>query len=209
MMRQALGLIGLGFALVLAGCVSKERVTLLSPAKTDQSIGGIVIDYEDGQGYLGDTSQQVKLRGANAPHLVKQFDNADPFYTDLMRELPPTAVREYFYFGFGEKTLSPAEMDKLQSWLVQNIENRPGVHIEIAAHTDAVGTQEVNDRVSAQRAEVVVDQVNALIDAGKIDVEAADIEPLPGSFWWARSALKPGEVPRPNRAYRVVVVTVR
>lgn len=210
MMRKSLGIIALGGALALAGCASsKERVTLLSPAQAGKAVGGVVVEYEDGsEAYLGEVNQQAQLRGLKAPRF-KQLDKVDPFYSDLMGELPPMAAREVFSFAFGAGTLSPDELTALQNWLSANIQDRPGLHIEIAAHTDAAGTQAINDKLSGERANAVLSQVIELSKAGQIDVKEQDIDVVAGSWHWAQSKLRTDPSNYEPANYRVVAVTVR
>lgn len=208
-MPKALGMIALGGALVLAGCVSKERVTLLSAAQAGKDIGGVVIEYEDGRmAYLGETSQQAKLRGNKVPHLVKQYDDADPEYADLADGFPPNIVREYFYFALGKDDLAPSELERLQIWLNQNIQNRPGLEIEIAAHTDVSGGLTLNTDLAKKRAKNVRDQVEQLVKAGQIAVDSDAFYELPGSLHWAQSIIDAGQ-PYNARDFRVAVVTIR
>lgn len=209
-MRKALGLIALGGALALAGCAaSKERVTLLSPAQPGKGTGAVVIEYKDGrEAYLTQANQRARLRGEKEPRL-EQFDEVDPVHTQIMRFLPKMLARDFFYFATGEGTLSDTEMDRLQAFLAQNIENRPGVEIEIAAHTDATGTEEINNRISAERARTVLGQVLKRVSDANLPVKEDDIDTVASSWHWARSSLAPGEAGKPDRSYRVVVVTVR
>lgn len=210
MMRKALGTVACIAAFALAGCsVSKERVTLLSPAQAGKDIGGVVIEYDDGrEAYLGFDSQQAKLRGEKVPHLVRQYDEADPFYSDLARDFPAEAVREYFYFALGEDKLAPSELDRLQAFLNENIKNRPGLSIEIAAHTDVSGGEKLNTDLAIKRAAEVRAQVDERITSGQIEVNKEDIEELPGSLWWAQSIIDSGQE-YVARDYRVAVVTIR
>lgn len=215
MMRKAIAKIGkgsvlLGATLALAACAtSKERVTLLTPAQEGKALGGVVVEYDNGgEAYLGEVNQQARLRGVKVPRF-KQLDQVDPLHTDLMGDLPLMVVREYFYFGFKKDDLDPAELGKLQTWLSRNIENRPGIHVEIAAYTDAMGSVQVNDGVSLKRAEAVRSQVQKLIDDGQLNAKKTDIDVVAGSSHWARSQMEPGETATPNRDYRVAVVTIR
>lgn len=209
-MRTALGTIACVSALALAGCsVSKERVTLLSPAQEGKDIGGVVIEYDDGrEAYLGFDSQQAKLRGEKVPYLVRQYDEADPYYSDLSGGFPSEVVREYFYFALGEDKLAPSELDRLQAFLNENIKNRPGLSVEIAAHTDVSGGETLNTELAKKRAAEVRAQVDERIKAGQIAVKEEDIEELPGSLWWAQSILDSGQE-YVARDYRVAVVTIR
>lgn len=209
MMRKILGMVALGGALALAGCASpKERVTLLSPAQAGKAVGGVVVEYEDGEAYLSQPNQQAGLRGTKVPRF-KQLDQVDPFFSELMGGLPPLAARELFYFAFGEGTLAPDQLDELQSWLSQNVQDRPGLHIEIAAHTDAAGSEAVNDKLSQERADAVLGQVLERINAGQIDVQRDDIDVVASSWHWAQSTLQTEPANYRAADYRVVSVTVR
>jgi len=210
MMRPSFGIFACVGALALTGCsVSKERVTLLSPAQEGKDIGGVVIEYDDGrEAYLGFNSQQAKLRGERVPYLVRQYDEGDPYYSDLATDLPKEVVREYFYFALGENKLAPSELDRLQAFLNENIQNRPGLSIEIAAHTDVSGGETLNTELAIKRAAEVRAQVDERINAGQINVSKEDIEELPGSLWWAQSILDSGQEYVASD-YRVAVVTIR
>lgn len=209
-MRKTLGMIALGGALALAGCASpKERVTLLPPAQAGKAVGGVVVEYADGgEAYLGEANQQARLRGEKAPKF-KQLDRVDPFYSELMKELPTLAAREDFKFAFGEGTLAPDQLAALQTWLSQNIKDRPGLHIEIAAHTDAAGTEAVNDKLSRERANAVLAQVLEKVEAGEIEIQRQDIDVVASSWHWARSVLSTDPENYNSEDYRVVSVTVR
>lgn len=204
-------LLALGGALVLAGCAtSKERVTLLSPAQEGKAVGAVVVEDEAGEviEVLDAPNEQARLRGTRRPR-VEELAQEDPLYRALMEGLPKLAVRELFYFGLDEGELRPAELDRLQAWLAQNIMDRPGLQIEIAAHTDATGTLEINDRLSLERAQNVLGQVQQRVAAGQIDIDRNDIDVVASSWHWARSGLAPGAEAQPDNRYRVVVVTVR
>jgi len=213
-MNKALGIIArgtmvLGGALALAGCAtSKERVTLLSPAQAGKAVGGVVVEYEDGEAYLSQPNQQAKLRGEKVPRF-KQLDEVEPSYSTLMNGLPPLAAREQFYFGFNKGTLEPDQLDSLQRFLSENIKDRPGLHIEIAAHTDATGTEDVNNRVSQERATAVLGQLLERIEAGQIEVSREDIDVVASSWHWARDTLSKTPDQYDPASFRVVSVTVR
>lgn len=202
-------LLALAASVALAGCAtSKERVTLLSAADGGD-VGALVVEYADGKEQLLSTANsQARLRGLKAPKL-KQFDTVDPFYTGLMNDLPLEFARDIFYFNTGEGELQPSELDRLQEFLTRNIQNRPGVHIEVAAHTDATGSEDINNRLSLERAAAVRSQVQQRFEAAGIDFASDDIEALAGSWHWALSELPPGEAPKSSPKYRVAVVTVR
>lgn len=204
-------LLALGGALVLAGCAaSKERVTLLSPVQDGKDVGAVVVEDDEGNtlAVLDAGNQQAALRGTRRPR-VEMLEADDPFYAEVMDGLPRLAARELFYFGLDSDELSTSELDKLQAWLADNIQDRPGLQIDIAAHTDATGSEELNNSLSQRRAEAVLNQVRERIRTGQIDIDEGDIDVVASGFYWARSGLAPGEAPKQDPRYRVVVVTVR
>jgi outer membrane protein OmpA-like peptidoglycan-associated protein len=204
-------LLALGGALALAGCAtSKERVTLLSPVQDGKDVGAVVVEDDEGNtlAVLDAANEQAALRGARPPKLeVLEQDNA--LYRELMADLPPLAARELFYFAFESDQLSASELDRLQAWLERNIQGRPGLQIDIAAHTDAMGTEDFNNRLSERRAKAVLAQVMQRIADARINIDSEDIQVVASGLYWARSSLAPGEEPKDDPRYRVVVVTVR
>jgi len=72
------------------------------------------------------------------------------------------------FFEFGKATLTPDSRNALDS-LVGIMEDNPTIVIELHAHTDSRGSVEVNDVLSQQRAQAVVDYlINNRIEEGRI-----------------------------------------
>lgn len=63
---------------------------------------------------------------------------------------------ENIEFDFGKATLRPVSFEVLDR-LVSTMNNNPRMKIKIAGHTDNVGSKEINDRLSFQRAQAVAD----------------------------------------------------
>ena len=67
-----------------------------------------------------------------------------------------SSILRNIYFDFDKatfKTESYTELNKLEAMLVQN----RGMTVEIAGHTDAIGTKEYNQQLSLKRAQAVKD----------------------------------------------------
>lgn len=214
-MRRALEGLSLAAALLLSACAtSKERVTLLDPAETPggegSSMGSLVVEHDGEETVIDTANQQAQLKGDNRRPRVVQLDERDPFHSDVMDALPKGAQTETFYFAHGEDRLSEADADALLAWLTDQLEGREGVHIEIAAHTDATGSEEFNQDLSSRRAGFVRDQiVQRIRDQGRSDIAEDNIEPYPSGWHWARSNIAEGEGAQSDPRYRVVVVTIR
>jgi len=82
-----------------------------------------------------------------------------------------SSILRNLYFDFDKatfKTESYAELNKLESMLVQNA----GMIVEIAGHTDAVGTKDYNQQLSLRRAQAVKDYLT------KKGVDSRRIKPV-------------------------------
>jgi peptidoglycan-associated lipoprotein len=82
--------------------------------------------------------------------------------TDKPMEIPN------IFFEFGKATLTPDSRNALDS-LLTIMEENPTIIVEMHAHTDSRGSAEVNDVLSQQRAQAVVDYlINNRIEEGRI-----------------------------------------
>ena len=72
------------------------------------------------------------------------------------------------FFEFAKATLTPESRHALDS-LVMIMEDNPTIIVELHAHTDSRGSAEVNDVLSQQRAQAVVDYlINNRVEEGRI-----------------------------------------
>lgn len=83
----------------------------------------------------------------------------DPTYTDVENigskfRASNKALLSNIYFGFGEVELKASEKPKL-SPLLNVMKENPKLRVEIAGHTDAIGDEKTNLRVSVARARAV------------------------------------------------------
>jgi OmpA-OmpF porin, OOP family len=76
------------------------------------------------------------------------------FTVEIEYEPSRVFVLENVYFDFAKSTLTTQSYPALNE-LVQLLKAEPNMHIEIAGHTDNVGSSEANLRLSQQRAESV------------------------------------------------------
>lgn len=71
-------------------------------------------------------------------------------------------------FDFDKATLKPAALEKL-GHAHQVLMEHPGVKLSVEGHTDSVGTDAYNEKLSERRAQAVVDYlVSSGIDAGRL-----------------------------------------
>jgi len=149
-------------ALLLAGCATSSLVLLPDDAGSQGSVavleaGGTptqaVIADGNSRTRLGTRSPVAKPLGANG--LSKQE-------AALLTTLPPPARSFTLYFDEGTTTLTPQSVAALTA-LRAEIATRTGPEVEVTGHTDAVGSEADNDRLSAERAQEVL---NWLVSQG-------------------------------------------
>lgn len=136
----------LAVAGLLAGCATAD-VTLLNDAGTDKSGQVAVLDPKTGKeiGALtaGDTRARVGGKSIK-PKAVKAG-----FWANLM-SWTPFAPRVYvMYFMEGTTDLTPESLPILDALRAAA---KPDSEIQITGHTDTTGAEEVNDKLSLERA---------------------------------------------------------
>ncbi|WP_296594921.1 OmpA family protein [Phenylobacterium sp.] len=136
----------LAAAALLAGCASSD-VTLLNDAGSDKSGQVAVLDPKTGKevGSLtaGDTRARVGGKSVK-PKAVKAG-----FWSGLMN-WTPFAPRVYvMYFVEGTTELTPESAPILEALRTAV---KPDSEVQITGHTDTTGSQEVNDKLSLERA---------------------------------------------------------
>lgn len=86
---------------------------------------------------------------------AKRFAGGDVYYSPLVKN-PAGGETLALYFGFDEDTMSPRTRRQLEI-VASMLKADPGKKITLSGHTDALGTKQYNDSLSAKRADVVRD----------------------------------------------------
>lgn len=154
MIRAALALAG---AVVAAGCAT-DRVTLLDNEDGNET-GALAILASDGRETVIDrANSEAALR--NGPARVKAVDTIKPAYTALIGALPPGAKAFSIPFETGQAAIREDQRQVLE--LIRNeISVRPGAQVEVAAFTDSVGSEDLNAKLSLERAQNVAGELRA------------------------------------------------
>lgn len=137
----------LALAGLLCGCASTADVTLLNDAGTDTSGSVAVFDPKTGQevGALTSGDTQARIGGKT----VKVKPAKAGFWSGLM-SWTPFAPRVYvMYFVEGSTELTPESLPVLEALRAAA---KPDSEVQITGHTDTTGTDEVNDKLSLDRA---------------------------------------------------------
>jgi flagellar motor protein MotB len=163
----------------VAGCYDWDQGTLLG-SRTDRvtrfewredgggQVGTAILALSEAGDFInGLWYEEGRLRGFWIGERVT--DGREPVCevrTDdsigLALEESGRAVVYGIYFDFGSDALRPESEEPLQA-LLQALEGRPDLHVQIEGHTDSVDTEDYNLELSRRRAEAVV---NWLTEAG-------------------------------------------
>lgn len=149
-------------ALLLGGCATSSLILL----PDDEGHQGAVAVLESGgkptEAVIADGNSRTKL-GTGVPVAkplgpggLKKDEAA------LLTQLPPPARSFLLYFDQGTVTLTPESVSVLNG-IKAEIAARSGSEVQVTGHTDTVGSEDDNDRLSAQRAEEVL---NWLVSQG-------------------------------------------
>jgi outer membrane protein OmpA-like peptidoglycan-associated protein len=126
---------------------------IVSSFASDDQDGNYVVILQPGRGYV------ITAEAAGYLFYSERFDvPADAKNSTVRKDILMTRdiVRLLVFFDFDKATLqreSFVDLDRAVQWLKAN----PSVKVELAGHTDNVGSREYNKRLSEERAHAVMD----------------------------------------------------
>lgn len=140
--------------LLLGGCATSSLVLMPDDEGHQGSVAVLeangkpsdAVISEQSRTKLGDATPSSKPIGAKG---LKKQEAA------LLTDLPPAAKSFLLYFDPGTVNLVPSSTGVLAN-LRQEIAARSGPEVEVIGHTDSVGSEEDNDKLSVRRAEEVM-----------------------------------------------------
>ena len=121
----------------------------------DGTVGTVVVQ-EGGREIVLDTAYASARTGAGGRLEAGQAtpDEVRALFADALTAAPPRPVTFILYFVEGTDQFTP-ESQALVDQILVTIATRPAPDLTVAGHTDAVGTDQVNDALSLRRAERV------------------------------------------------------
>ena len=137
-------------ALLLGGCATSS-VTLFDN-EGGAGTGSVALLGPDGGETVLDTPMTSgSLKGSPNIHPVKKVKAA---HQQLLSGLPRAPSRFTLYFDQGTTNLTAASRPLLGKVRLE-VASRPGAAVEVVGHTDTVGSEADNDRLSERRAEEI------------------------------------------------------
>ena len=140
---------------LLGGCATSSLVLLPDDEGHQGSVAVLEAGGRPTEAVIADGNSRTKLGDATpatkplGPNGLKKQEAA------LLSGLPPPPRSFLLYFEQGTTTLTPQSGAVLPA-LRAEIAGRSGPAIEVLGHTDTVGGEDDNDRLSMQRAEEVL-----------------------------------------------------
>lgn len=169
MTQYPLRAVSLLLALGLSAC-SQSYVVLLS--EEDGSLGKVQLTTQQGVTLLETDRAGVIMDGqAGQTFTVSEIQIQEDFGTALSAS-PQKPQIFFLYFEGGGATLTAESMETIPN-IINEIKGRPAVDISIIGHTDSVGDDEDNVRLSLERAKSIKSIFTEVMpDPSKITVDS-------------------------------------
>lgn len=139
----------------LAGCAARQTVVLMPDR--DGHVGQAEVSTAAGKQQLTQSGDMTQIKRASAaPSAVT---TADPVYIDTtfgeaLQAEPAAAEKFTLYFETGTATLLQDSQALLPS-IVEAVQRRKAISIAVSGHTDATGSDQLNEQLSLARADKV------------------------------------------------------
>jgi OmpA-OmpF porin, OOP family len=147
---------------LLGGCATSSLVLLPDDEGHQGSVAVLEAGGKPSAAVIAEGNSRTKLGNVNATPKPLGKNGLNRQEAALITGLPPPARSFLLYFEQGTATLTPQSMAVLNQ-IRAEIAARSGPAVEVIGHTDTVGSEEDNDRLSTQRAEEVM---NWLVSQG-------------------------------------------
>jgi outer membrane protein OmpA-like peptidoglycan-associated protein len=155
-------------ALIVAGCQSAPRppeLVVVLPG-SDGRTGTVVVERE-GKRTVLDQPYAASRSGTQAPARITEQEVRKTF-GDTLASMPARPASFLLYFVTGTDALTDASRGEL-ALMLEELKRRQAPDILVIGHTDRVGQDDQNDRLSLQRAERVrADLVSQGLPADRI-----------------------------------------
>lgn len=156
-------------SLLLAGCAASTGVSLLPGEKNDagqpEATGAVVVLDPKGEQdirVIDQANSRSGVKGTNVNVKSVSPETLEAQYGALLNVLPRKPALFRLYFDQGSTDLAnPSVIEEV----LAEIKAREGADIQIVGHTDTTGDGELNDQVSAKRAE----SIKALLAGRQVD----------------------------------------
>ncbi|MFL6748943.1 MAG: OmpA family protein [Sphingomicrobium sp.] len=141
--------------LLLGGCATSSLVLLPDDEGHQGSVAVLEAGGKPTEAVIAEGNSRTKLGDPTPASQPLGDKGLKAQEAALLTSLPPPAKSFVLYFAQGTVTPAPESQAVLVA-LRSEIASRSGPQVEVTGHTDTVGSEEDNDRLSQQRAEEVL-----------------------------------------------------
>jgi len=167
----------LSIGLFFNACSPKTNVVLL---ESDKAYNSVIIFTDKGSVQLDKEGDFVSLHKNEVPSRIKFMSKAERenHYAILFKALPKKPKAYTLYFKANSTELTQDSINIFKKAL-RKIEERSPCIVDIIGHTDTVGSNEINQRVSLKRAKYVKDMIlHTEIQYRKPEIEDIDAQTI-------------------------------
>ena len=162
--------LGIACILLLNAC-SQSYVVLL--AEDDGSLGKVHVTTQQGTTVLENNQEAVGLGKEVGKTFAVSEEQIKEDFGSALAASPQKPLSYYLYFEGGTATLTPESKADVPKIIEEIVRRRPAVDISIIGHTDTVGDDQLNAKLSLERAQSVAALfLEAMPDAGKVKVDS-------------------------------------
>lgn len=144
-----------GACLLLGGCATSSLVLLPDEDGGQGSVAVLEAGNKPTQAVIANANSRTKLGDPTPNSRPLGGKGLKKEQVALLTGLPPPAKTFRLYFEHGTTTLMPNSIAVLSA-LRTEISTRSGPEVEVTGHTDTVGAEDYNDKLSMRRAEEVL-----------------------------------------------------
>ena len=153
-----------GLAVLLGGCAHSSLLLLSDEDGGHGAVALLEANGKPAEAVVNQPNSRTSLGHQVAVTRPLGSKGLNQKQAGLLGELPPPARSFTLYFEAGEVALSPQSQGEVAQ-LRAEIARRPGADVEVTGHTDTIGDDDDNDRLSLKRA----DEVLALLVSAGVD----------------------------------------
>jgi len=155
-------IVALLIALLLTGCAAKENLVILGTSP-DCKVGALQVTTDKGSQMLSEEGKAIRIEDKNSlpsPPEPITSEESQRLFADALQVHPLMPESFLLYFELNSNELTQ-ESQKLIAEIVTAVQRRQSRDISLIGHTDRLGSDEHNRRLSLQRAKVVFDLLRA------------------------------------------------
>ena len=159
-------------ACFIAGLTACSQSYVVLVAEEDGSLGKVQVTTAQGSTLLENNRDAVDMHAEAGKTFAVSDRQIKEDFAGALAASPQKPLSFYLYFEGGTSTLTAESLAEVPK-IIAEINKRPGVDISIIGHTDTVGDEQNNARLSLERAKSVAALFKeAMPDAEKVTIDS-------------------------------------